>query len=222
MAPARRVAMFALWFAAAFGLLAGLWPWVGGAYGRAFRAVGQQLFFKCGADARVQFVPRKEGVFDSQLQLYNRRRATAGGTAKAATVDLSTRFAGYLPTVFFLALAAATLTADRRRWWTLALGCVAVQGMVAVNLFLLIHRQFALQADGLGLPPYAPWTQTLVTRGWELFEHLGFPLALVVLIWAGTAFRASDWSRLTGNPAPESPAPSVPPPPRKRRGKSAR
>jgi hypothetical protein len=99
----------------------------------------------------------------------------------------------------------------------LGLGLTLVHLLIAANLFTFLHHHFAQSAEALGLPPYGPTARAVAARAWALFEHLGFPLALVVLVWLGVTFRRADYARLIEAAAEES-APAG----RRRAGKAGR
>jgi hypothetical protein len=192
----RPLLRFVLMFAVVFGALMAAWPVAGSAYAHAFRAVAQKVFGKWSGDARVQFVPGRDGFLDSEAQLFNRRSVRPGAAVVGDRAKFSTRYLGWMPTIFFVALAAASPVPWRRRFLALGLGLALVHLLIAANLFTFLHHHFAQSAEALGLPPYGPTARAAASRAWALFEHLGFPLALVVLVWLGVTFRRADYARL--------------------------
>ena len=75
---------------------------------------------------------------------------------------------------------------------------MAVQALIIANLFVIIHYHFMLRGGEVGLPPYGEVARLLLMGGYELFNHIGFRLTIVVLIWVCASLWHVDWIEFAG------------------------
>jgi hypothetical protein len=188
---------FVLRFGLAAAAMLALWQFIGSAYVAAFRGFGQRLCAVWSKGARVDFALRAhDDNFDLDLVLYNPNLVRPDKALAATSTPIASRHIGYTPTVLFIALVVATPVPWRRRILALGLGLPVVHLAIGMDLFTLVCLKFANAAEELRLPAYSPFQRALTSAARGLFDHLGFSLTLVLLVWAVTMFRSGDWTVL--------------------------
>jgi len=188
VSPRRLAAGFFLRLIVAYALLMLSWPGVEHGYARLFRAAAQAVFSDFGRDGVVRLEPRlpSNSAHDTSLIVTNRR------TGSSFVLGVSSRYFGYVPTAFLVALTISTPLPWRRRGQALAYGLLAIHGWIAVTVILLIVHGFSFSVPPLLydlplLPSYALAGLAQVIQVAPL-NWLVVPL----FIWLMVTFRRGD------------------------------
>ena len=195
---ASRFALLAV-YAVAFVLI---WPWVGEWYGRAFREGTMDMCRTIGASWVVVLQPleRPTAHLDSEMFLIHREKRTR------ANQTLSSRYIGYAPTTFLLALILATPLTWRRRLIALLWGLVLTHAWIAFSMLLLIVHGYS-RGDEVSIFEVSPFTRTALA-----FMREALVIAPVVkytvpvVIWMLVSFRRSDWAKIFGTTETDAPS----------------
>ncbi len=193
MPPRQLVSRFALLatYAVAFVLL---WPWVGERYGRAFREGTMGMCRTIGASWVVVLKPLEHPTaqLDTKMFLIHRQ------ARESVSQTLSSRYIGYAPTTFLVALILATPLTWRRRLIALLWGLVLTHAWIAFSMLLLIVHGYS-RGDVISIFDVSPFTRDVLA-----FLREALVMAPVVkytvpaVIWMLVSFRRSDWARLLG------------------------
>lgn len=154
------------------------------AYAVFFRATGNTLFGSYSSLASIHFEPLPDGDSERDTKIVFTHRES--GTQMPVAV--STRFQGYAPTAFIIALVLSSPLPWSRRWRSLVWCLPAVSAYVALRQFIfiasVIYHPGPLVAKALG---FAYWV------GVESFAGVFIiPLA----IWALVSFRRADFEKV--------------------------
>jgi len=161
-----------------YGLLAAGWLIWGEGYAALFRAGGQMLFGSFGSHGVVRFRPLQGERVDTEILLSNRRHP--GGFMPLRN---SSRFVGYVPTAFLLALLAATPMPWSRRFRTLLWGLFLVNAFVVARLALTLVWGFS-QDNPVALFAWGPFGQRAVELLFSVFAAMTSASYVVpLLIW---------------------------------------
>ena len=201
MPPRQLASRFALLavYALAFVLI---WPWVGDWYGRAFRAGTMEMCRTIGASWVVVLEPAEHTTAhsDSEMFLINRQ------TRELAKQTLSSRYIGYAPTTFLVALILATPLTWRRRLTALLWGLVLTHAWIAFSMLLLIVYGYS-RGDVVSIFDVSPFTRTALAFMREaLVKAPVIKYTVPAVIWMLVSFRRSDWAKMFG--VTETDAPS--------------
>jgi len=170
-------------------------PWLGlrGPYASLYRGMGNALFgtFSSVATIRFEPLPKDDPAAGqgSDIQVTFRHRETGTVLPMAA----STRFQGFTPTAFVIALALAAPLKWPRRVPALLLSFVAVTVYIA-------FRQYILIASVIYKEP--AWVAKLLDFAyWVFVESFAGVFVVPLIIWAAVTFRRSDFDRIRLGPA---------------------
>lgn len=212
MLQLRPIGSFFFRLVVAYGLLMAAWLLIGDAHAAAFRAGGQWLFGRFGSDGLVRFGRADRATADTEMLLTN-RRGPPGGTLPFYN---NSRFIGYVPAAFLIALMVATPMRWPRRAWLLVWGLLLVHAFIALRLAVTLCYGFAEDTPIALFSPSPFWRQAL-DLAYEILA-LTPPASYVVplLIWLALAARRSGLSALLGLPDRQR-RPTKPPERRKRR-----
>ena len=183
----RRIAGFALRLALLYGLLVTPWPGLKDGYAAVFRAGGNALFSRCGAEGSVRFVPadpEQQREWDTELHLFRR------GHPIVWRIGYSSRYASYLPTVTVTALILAAPIPWSRRWRALPLGLLLVHVFIAFRVAVSVLHGFR----GVDLFVFSPLWNRAVDLGYEILSISTVTSCLVpALIWIVVSLRSDDF-----------------------------
>jgi hypothetical protein len=121
-----------------------------------------------------------------------------------ATMDTmgSTRFHGFQPTAFVIALTLATPIPWKRRLKALALALVLVSLFVGLRAYVFLNFLFTPQPDvPAGIAVYNPGKSlTFLIRyfNWVIVQSFAGCFVLAGCLWFLATFRRSDWSVILG------------------------
>jgi hypothetical protein len=203
--PQRPLIRRAVWrLLLAFGLYALLmapWPGLTDAYARGYQAGATWIFEARFSGAAVRLVPLEKRadrytagrkVWDTEVHLLN-KRTRAGGR-----FSISSWYSGYMPSVLFLALLAATPIAWRRRGWALAFGLLLLHVWMVLQLGAAIVNEFcrAPPPAVFDLSPF--WRDALTFYTNTFVKSVLPPFIVPVVVWALVAFSRADWERWSG------------------------
>jgi len=189
----RGLVKFLLVFLVSFAVLILPWHGLQGAYASFYRFLGNTCFgsFSPVAGIELQALPAddpaaKQGR-DTKMVFLHR----ASGISMPMAVD--TRFQGYTPTAFVVALVLASPVPWRRRLRALVWCLAAMTFYVAV-------RQYIFIASVIYHP--APWVSKLLDFAyWVVVESFAGVFIIPVMIWAAVTFRRADLDGLRGTAA---------------------
>ena len=193
MPPRQLASRFALLavYAVAFVLI---WPWVGDWYGRAFRAGTMEMCrtLSTSWDVKLGALDHATAHSDSELTLTNRSsRATAKG-------PLSSRYIGYAPTTFLVALILATPLTWRRRLTALFWGLVLTHVWIAFSMLLLVVHGYS-RGDVVSIFDVSRFTRIALAFMREaLVKAPVVKYTVPAVIWMLVSFRQSDWAKMFG------------------------
>lgn len=193
MPPRQLVSRFALLatYTVAFVLL---WPWAGERYGRAFREGTMGMCRAIGASWVVVLKPleRPTAHVDSEMFLIHRQ------ARESVSQTLSSRYIGYAPTTFLVALILATPLTWRRRLIALLWGLVLTHAWIAFSMLLLIVHGYS-RGDVISIFDVSPFTRDVLAFLREaLVQAPVIKYTVPAVIWMLVSFRRSDWARLLG------------------------
>ena len=193
MTPRQLASRFALLavYAVAFILI---WPWVGDWYGRAFRAGSMEMCRAISTSWAVEVMPLKPPTAhsDSELRLTNR---ISGRSAKG---PLSSRYIGYAPTTFLVALILATPISWRRRLTALFWGLVLTHVWIAFSMLLLVVHGYS-GGNVIAIYDVSRTTRTVLAFMREaLVKAPVIKYTVPAVVWILVSFRRSDWAKMFG------------------------
>lgn len=129
---------------------------------------------------------------DSELTLTNRSARTA------ASGSLSSRYIGYAPTTFLVALILATPLTWRRRLTALFWGLLLTHGWIAFSMLLLVVHGYS-RGDVVSIFDVSPFTRTALAFMREaLVKAPVIKYTVPAVIWMLVSFRRSDWGKMFG------------------------
>lgn len=129
---------------------------------------------------------------DTEMILLNRR------TRELVRQDLSSRYIGYAPTTFLLALILATPLTWRRRLMALLGGLVLSHAWIAFSMLLLIVHGYS-RGDGVSIFDVSPFTRTALAFMREaLVQAPVIKYTVPGVIWILVSFRRDDWAKIFG------------------------
>jgi hypothetical protein len=196
------IAGFTARFALAYGLLMAPWPgWVE-AYGEIYCSAARFLFDSTNPDRNIQirhFVPQPgtraaEAIQDTAVRLEIRgariglQEVPPFGTAR------SSRYTGYVPTAFAIALVVATPISWRRRAWSLGWAVLLASGFSALMLAIWIQGWFYWQ-ECIWLASFSARYASRARMIGSLMETttwVGPYYIAPVFIWVLVTFRRAD------------------------------
>ena len=208
MHPARVLGGFFARFVVVFTVFIVAWPWLGGTYAAAFRAGGNAVFCAFGNDGRVRFLPHSSPNERQDIEVVVSNRRTGAGRSIAG----SSRFQGFMPTAFVLALILASPIPWSRRWRAAAWGLVLVSVYVALRILVFLLDVFSGN-DTLALFSPGPFRRTVLDfLSWVLVVSFAGWLIVPLPIWALLSFRRSDWPTILYRTAPPTRSGATPAP----------
>lgn len=175
-----------------YGLLMVPWPGLQNTYGRFYRAVGDVVFGSFGPGGLVSFEPRTapHPLYDTEIVLQKLHSPAVG------RIPTTSRYMGFMPTAFVIALVLATPLPWARRWLALCWALLWVNLYVAARVALVLVDTYSGN-DPLALFKFSPfWKHTVFcatevvcrsTAGWHLFP---------IFIWVMVCFRRDDLNRI--------------------------
>ena len=188
--------LMGLGFIVVFAVFIAAWPWLGGTYAAVFRAGGNVVFCAFGNDGRVRFLPFSSLNERQDIEVVVSNRRTGAGRRIAG----SSRFQGFMPTAFVLALILASPIPWSRRWRAAAWGFVLVNVYVALRILVFLLAVFSGD-DTLALFSPGPfWQAVLEFLSWVLAVSFAGWLIVPLPIWALLSFRRSDWPTILQTP----------------------
>lgn len=112
-----------------------------GFYPPVFRAGANALFHSLGSGRIAKFEPFEDprGVFDTKMSVGT---DSVGYRAFPSSLGVNSLRQGYVPTAVLVALMLATPIAWRRKWRTLAIGLLLVQGFVVLRVGVALLTGF--------------------------------------------------------------------------------
>lgn len=193
MPPRQLASRFALLavYAIAFVLI---WPWVGDGYGRAFRAGTMEMCrtLSTSWDVKLEPIEHATAHSDSELTLTNRSSRTS------ASGPLSSRYIGYAPTTFLVALILATPLPWRRRLTALFWGLVLTHAWIALSMLLLVVHGYS-RGDVVSIFDVSRFTRIALAFMREaLVKAPVVKYTVPAVIWILVSFRRSDWATMFG------------------------
>ncbi len=185
-----------------YALLMAPWPGLAEGYARGYQVGATWIFESRFSGAAVRLVPLERRVdrhvagrkvWDTEVHLLN-KQARAGGR-----FSISSWYSGYMPTVLFLALLAATPSAWRRRAWALAFGMLLLHVWMVLQLGAAIVNEFcrAPPPAVFDLGPF--WRDALAFYTNTFVKSVLPPFIVPVVVWALVAFGRADWERWSGS-----------------------
>lgn len=187
---ARRIAGFALRFAAAYAVLVLAWPLLRPAFRPLYCGFGNFLFADSRDAASARFHPLDAGS-DLDVQVVLTKRGPPPVTAR---MENSSRLVGYLPVVSLVALVLASPFGWKRRRRALLFGLPLVAAFVALRMAIPIRRDFS-RADALQVHDPGPAMRWLLGVGERaLLDAPASFFVVPILVWALVAFRREDWA----------------------------
>lgn len=184
MFPVKPILKFLVIFFVAFVILILPWPGVHSGYAAVYRAIGNTLWSSFSSVASIEFEPLAPGESDDEegrdTKVTFRHRELPSGISLAVT----TRFQGYTPTAFVIALALASPLPWIRRLRALAIGVVFVTVFVA-------FRQYVFIANVI----YRPEGFIATLQGfayWVFVESFAGAFVIPLVIWVIATFRRRD------------------------------
>ena len=140
----------------------------------------------------LQPLERPRAHADSKMSLINRQ------TREVVSQDLSSRYIGYAPTTFLLALILATPLTWRRRLIALLWGLVLTHAWIAFSMLLLIVHGYS-RGDVVSIFDVSPFTSTALAFLREaLVKATIFKYTVPAVIWILVSFRRGDWAKMFG------------------------
>lgn len=192
---------FFLRFALIYVVLLLPWPGVEEAYAHFFQTGGNLLFASFGSQGVVFFQPHvstnRQG--DTLISFTKRELLDEAGKAHAGRGFTDSRYAGYMKTIFLLALIFATPIPRKR--WSLFWGLILIHALIAFRVALLLLYFFNSYppVSFFELSPF--WDESL-SLAYQLFgpDNLNFSLIIAVLIWLIVSFRRAEWGKMRQKP----------------------
>jgi len=197
MFPFKSMTSFFLRFALIYVVLLLPWPGVEGAYAHFFQAGGNFLFASFGSQGLVLFQPhvetnRQEDTLISftKQELVNEKREAHAGRGFT-----DSRYAGYMETIFLLALILATPI--RRKRWSLFWGLILIHAFIAFRVALLL-LYFFNSYPPVSFFELSPFWDGILSLAYQVFgpDNLNFGLIISVLIWIVVSFRRAEWAKI--------------------------
>ncbi len=161
-------------------------------YGGFYRKVAGVFFGRFRENGFVQFREWKKPEV-TRVYIGNYTLARPDGTTPAASFDVNTRYMGYIPTIFLMALILASPVKWKRRLIALAVG------LILVTLLIVFKQWIAL----LWYCEGKPWLQltNFTETGKKILTYAntfisassGTVLYFVGAIWVIATFRVEDF-----------------------------
>lgn len=137
---------------------------------------------------------------DSEMRLTNR------SSRRSAKGPLSSRYIGYAPTTFFLALILATPLTWRRRLTALFWGLVLIHAWIAFSMLLLVVHGYS-RGNVIAIYDVSRSTQLALAFMREaLVQAPVIKYTVPAVIWILVSFRRSDWTKMFGTTEADAPS----------------
>lgn len=159
------------------------------AYAAYFRVSGNALFGSYSSVASVRFEPLQDD--DSQLDtkiVFTDRQSGATGW-----IGVGTRFQGYTPTAFVVALVLATPLPWSRRWRALVWSLLAISAFVALRQFIFIANVIYIDREA---KVKNTLDKVLEFAFWVGVESFAGVFVIPLGIWILVSFRRSDLEKI--------------------------
>ena len=180
-------------FLIAYGLLMAPWPGLATAYTKAYRASAAFMFKSFGSKGVVLFRQSSDTKNDVEMLFFHRDRVDPDGQlVPLGRIPHNTRYYGYMPTAFLIALVLATPIPLKRKGRALFWAMVIIHALLVLKLVVWVLFGFShKQVSVLVLSPF--WNRVFVLAADIFLQNLTFALIVSFSIWILVTFRREDW-----------------------------
>jgi len=189
----RAIVQFVCGLAFCYAFLMAPWPGLEPTYAGGFRACADWMFRSFGSDGVVRFWPNPSAqeAHDTMLEVTNRKNG------RGLEAPMSSRYEGYVPTAFLVALVLATPLPYRRRGRALVWGVVVIHCLIALKLTLIIVYLFSHDHPSALFSPSPFWRDVLRS----VVRLIGSsPLTWLIMptfVWILVTLRRGDFAAVT-------------------------
>ncbi len=202
----RRLVSHCLLCMAVYAAAVAAWSPLGRIYANMFRSGANMVFGSFGPAGVVKFNRPTEQDRDIDTTAVLRKH----GAPQQGQWPLSSRFLGYLPTAFVVALAVSTPLMWRRRVWLLLIALVLVHGFIAWRLWIGLYVNYCGPHTFCQFTPGKFWWTTasyLMDVSTKSISTSFLAPAIIWVISAALILRRADWSRIADAARGLTPAP---------------
>ncbi len=185
MFPIKPILKFLVIFFVVFVILILPWPGLRGGYAAVYRWIGNTCWSSFSSVAAMRFEPLEPGEIDDaegrDTKLTFRHRTVQ---APPFTMAVNTRFQGYTPTAFVIALILASPVPWKRRLLALLIGIVLVSAFVAFRQYVFIANVIYQPEGVMG--------KVREFAYWVFVESFAGVFVIPLVIWLVATFRRRD------------------------------